>query len=97
MIDFTRETVISLREAARRMGVTVQTVHNWAKSRTRGRTLETGKVGGARRTTLEALHRFSDQSRGGAAVGAKKPRRPMGDGGHAEAMRIAREELGMNV
>src|SRR5690606_39237517 len=60
MIDITRETVISLSDAARKLGVHIRTAREWAariptpaKPR-----LETAKAGGKRITSLEAVQRF---------------------------------------
>jgi len=60
MIDVTCERVISLKDAAKRLGVTLKTVYLWSSSERQPR-LETAKFGGKRVTSLEALQRFSQQ------------------------------------
>lgn len=55
MIDTTKETLLTMQEAADRCRVSLPTVYRWASSQG----LETVKIGGARRTTLEAIQRFS--------------------------------------
>jgi transposase len=60
MIDLKSETLLSLPEAAERLGVTLKTIYVWA-NRT-DRRLETAKLGGKRYTSLEAIQRFSVQN-----------------------------------
>ena len=60
LLDISRETVISLEEAARKLDVTTKTVRNWALRQV-GPVLETAKFGGKVVTTLEALQRFGQQ------------------------------------
>ncbi|MCC6784261.1 MAG: DUF1580 domain-containing protein [Planctomycetes bacterium] len=64
-VDLTRETVITIAEAARRLPIRrggkplhVNTLHRWAHKGCRGVVLETVMIGGARCTTVEALRRF---------------------------------------
>lgn len=61
MIDFTRESQITLTAAAKRFGLNPITLRRWANGRN-GRKLETAKLGGKVYTSLEAIQRFSDQS-----------------------------------
>lgn len=60
MIDVARETLLTLDEAAERMRVTKAAVVKWYRIGSRGRRLETVKMGGARRTSVEALARFAE-------------------------------------
>lgn len=63
MVNLVAEQPITLERAAEYAGVSIQTIRNWAAGRTAdGRQLETFKLGGCRRTTLESLQRFSQQS-----------------------------------
>lgn len=73
MIDVTRETIVSLVDVARRLGVTVQTVRNWS-DRQSGPRLDTMKFGGKVVTSWEALGRFGRDRDGGSAVRGGKPR-----------------------
>jgi hypothetical protein len=61
VIDFTKETPLSLAAVAERFGVAVKTVRSWARG-VGGRRLETAKLGGKRFTSLEAIQRFSMQA-----------------------------------
>jgi hypothetical protein len=61
VIDFTKETPLSLAAAAKRFGVAVQTIRRWVRG-VGGLRLETAKLGGKRFTSLEAIQRFSQQS-----------------------------------
>ncbi len=61
VIDFTKETPLSLAAVAERFGVAVKTVRSWARG-VGGRRLETAKLGGKRFTSLEAIQRFSKQA-----------------------------------
>lgn len=61
MIDFTRDTVIRLTEAAALLRVKYGTVHRWARYGVGGRKLESAFLGGTAYTSLEALNRFSGQ------------------------------------
>ena len=60
MIDFTKETPLSLAAVAKRSGVAIETVRRWARG-VGGLRLETAKLGGRRFTSLEAIQRFSQQ------------------------------------
>ena len=59
MIDVQRETLMTLEEAAKRLKVTKAAITKWFRVGVNGRRLETVKLGGARRTSLEALSRFA--------------------------------------
>jgi excisionase family DNA binding protein len=59
MIDLTKETPITLMEAAEKLKVTTLTVRRWIAAK--GRCLESTRVGGRRLTSLEALQRFTGQ------------------------------------
>jgi hypothetical protein len=61
MIDFTRDSVIRLTEAATLLRVKYGTVHRWARYGVAGRKLESAFLGGTAYTSLEALNRFSGQ------------------------------------
>lgn len=63
MIDITRETVVSLSDAARKLGVHIRTARQWAARQHTSKKpqLETAKAGGKRITTLEAIQRFLTQ------------------------------------
>jgi transposase len=57
-----RETPISLRQLAKRLGVTPKTVYLWSSPQRGAKPrLETARVGGKRMTSLEALQRFTQQ------------------------------------
>ena len=71
MIDFTKDSVITISEAAKVAGVTEETITNWTTEGACGRKLDSCKMGGLRRTSLEAINRFIVQ-RGDAADAAKK-------------------------
>ncbi len=59
MIEIDREQVLALDDVARMLRVTTKTVRNWASGKNvRKRRLETFKVGGAVRTTREAVEKF---------------------------------------
>ena len=60
-IDFDSERVISLQNAAAFVGVHRSTVYRWAGGRVNGCRLETLRVGGRRRTSVEALQRFFER------------------------------------
>jgi hypothetical protein len=65
MIDVTRETLLTMNEAAARFGVTAKTIREWAcpldyKRRPKRRVLETVMLGGRLRTSLEAVQRFTN-------------------------------------
>jgi predicted DNA-binding transcriptional regulator AlpA len=61
MIDTTREHLISLKEAAERLGVTTKTIYCWSAPSSSPR-LETVKLGRRTRvTSLEAIKRFARQ------------------------------------
>lgn len=76
MIDFTRESQITLTAAAKRLGLNPITLRRWAVG-CNGRKLETAKLGGKVYTSLEAIQRFSDQSDDtGDLAGAGIPVRP---------------------
>ena len=88
MIDINRETPLSLKEAASRVGVTARTVWNWIQS---GR-LEACRCGRNVRTSVEALARFTSPYRparesAGAANNSENDR----------AMAELREEHGLKV
>lgn len=93
MIDITRETIVSLSDAANRLSVTHKTIRKWASMP--GRKLETAKVGGKVITSLEALQRFSDQ-RGDGETGSpveSGPRGPRPDKSTAAAVADAKRRL----
>lgn len=78
MIDFARETVVSLNDATshlprRRRGSRphVATVYRWAQRGVRGVRLETLQIGGTMCTSIEALQRFFDR--------LSEPRQPSPD------------------
>ena len=52
------ETVLNTEMAATSCGVTPRTVRNWAQHGVGGVVLESFRVGGSIRTTLQAIHRF---------------------------------------
>lgn len=64
MIDLAHETLLTLRQAAKRFpgrkgkGVHVSAVYRWANGGVRGVRLETLPVGGTLYTSVEALQRF---------------------------------------
>jgi transcription initiation factor TFIIIB Brf1 subunit/transcription initiation factor TFIIB len=57
MVDFTRETLVDVRQVCERMRVTHDTVYRWFR-----KGLEFAKVGGKVITSMEAISRFSRQS-----------------------------------
>ena len=57
-IDLKTETLVTLTDVAKRLGVHRVTVQHWALGRNK-RKLEALKIGGKSYTTLEALGRFS--------------------------------------
>lgn len=59
MIDVAHEQLLTMEEAAERSRVTRQSVIKWWRVGSNGRKLETVKMGGARRTSVEALARFA--------------------------------------
>ena len=61
MIDFEKETLLSLAAVAKRFGVAIETVRRWARA-VGGLRLETAKLVGKRFTTSEAIQRFSQQN-----------------------------------
>jgi hypothetical protein len=68
MIDYGKETLLTLTEAAaslpRRRGgkrVNVATMYRWTTHGCRGERLETIQIGGTRFTSQEALQRFFDR------------------------------------
>ena len=95
MLDLSSETLLTIRQAAKRTlgrsgrrGVHVSAVYRWAQRGMKGVRLETQPVGGALFTSVEALQRFSDaQAR---ARGCYAPRTP------SAASKAAREELERN-
>jgi excisionase family DNA binding protein len=93
MIVIGKEKLITLEEAAEICGVTELTVRQWAKRL--DRPLETVKLGGTRRTSHEALQRYSEQSDAttatavGAVIGS-----PHGSD-YAEAMQGLRTRHGL--
>lgn len=93
MIDLTRETVLSVHQAAEKLGVTTKTVYLWA-SDARGDKprLETAKVGGKRITTLEALQRFTQQE-----AGATPAYVPAIETDYEAAIRGLRDLHGINI
>jgi len=66
MIDLQNETVLLLREAAKRLPVRphTSTLHRWARGLKDGRRLETVKMGGKVFTSVEACVRFASPSGG---------------------------------
>ena len=96
MINVTKENLIDLKSAAKQFGVTIQTIRNWANRQTLPR-LETVKIGGMVRTSLEALQRFvvySDESQHTPSVQVYKSE---SDVQHEEAMRRLRDRHGIEV
>lgn len=76
-IDFRKETLISLAEAAKRLGVCRHTAWRWSRGlgvpSAGGLRLETVKVGSLFKTSVEAIQRFIDaQGRHEAKRSAKK-------------------------
>lgn len=61
MINLSHEQVLTLGQAAQKLGVTRQTVYRWAAQL--GHRLETVKLGGKRVTTNEAIQRFARHDR----------------------------------
>ena len=102
MIDISKETVISLKEATRllprrRNGkkTCLQTMYRWTARRgIRGVVLETIQVGGTKCTSIEALQRFFDrltqQRSQPHQDGLKTPTQRSRD--HARAERYAKEQ-----
>ena len=91
-IDFQRETLLGLSEAARTLPrgrngkrLHVSTLHRWVGRGLRGVVLETIRVGGRRYTSTQALQRFFDRLGGGE-------RAPRSDLNAAAAGRLARAE-----
>jgi len=86
MIDVTRETLLSPKEAAARMGVTARTIWNWIQS---GR-LEACRTGRSIRTSVEALARFASpyQPAGSPAAATSETDR---------ALTELREEHGLEI
>ena len=71
-IDITKETLITLAEAAARLPrrPSLCTMHRWGHRGVRGTMLSTVYLCGRRYTSIEALHRFliaASQSRNGSA------------------------------
>ncbi|MBL9092278.1 MAG: DUF1580 domain-containing protein [Planctomycetaceae bacterium] len=63
MVDVTRETILSVEEAAERAHTSPKTIYSWFrthdhKGRPKQRVLESAKLGGKRITSLEALQRY---------------------------------------
>lgn len=68
MISLEHETLISLNEAAARLPssragkrIHVSSVYRWAGRGVRGVRLETVSIGGATKTSVQALQRFADR------------------------------------
>lgn len=53
------ETVLSIPDLAKRLGVAINTVERWKKQGLQGKKLEVYKEGGRYRTSIEAYERFS--------------------------------------
>lgn len=98
MINVTKESLIDFKSAAKQFGVTIQTIRNWANRQTSPR-LETVKIGGMVRTSLEALQRFvihsDEQSQ--ESTDAKPVHKSETDLAHQDAMRRLREVHGLNI
>ena len=61
MIDLQNETLVTLADLARRLGLGRPTIENWITGRNRNRrTLEAIKIGGRIYTSFEAITRFSE-------------------------------------
>jgi hypothetical protein len=60
-IDIHNETLLTFGQAARRLNVNPATLWRWRTVGVRGVKLETVLCGGRRRTSAEALQRFSDR------------------------------------
>ncbi len=58
MIDWKKETLISLREAAERLNCDLRTVRRWAAYGHDGKRLETIRAGRLLRTSIQAIDRF---------------------------------------
>jgi transposase len=96
MINVTKESLIDFKAAAKQFGVTIQTIRNWANRQTLPR-LETVKIGGMVRTSLEALQRFviySDETQ--HTTGAHQYKSET-DLAHEDALRRLRERHGIEV
>ena len=83
-IDPFNEKTIPLTEAADRLDVTLQTIHQWRKHGVRGVKLEFVKVGGSYRTTEEAVLRFIRLTQN-SSDGVPATDDPPESSGHAEA------------
>ena len=84
-IDFDSERVISLQSAAAFVGVHRSTVYRWADGSVDGCCLETLRVGGRRRTSVEALQRFFERLTASGASPGPEP---------SQAATAAERELG---
>lgn len=93
-IDLQKEVAITLREALellpRRHGKKIHyaTIHRWATKGTRGRVLETWRLGGLIFTSAAALNRFAN---GGAATA----RDPFADAGAARSQDHSEDGYGV--
>ena len=103
MIDISKETVISLAEAARRLptrragrSVSTSCIYRWTVAGCRGVRLEWTQIGATRVTSLEALQRFADAL---AALACREPIAPPPPAKRrrraiaAAEQRLAREEF----
>ena len=90
MIDITKETAISLTDAAKRLPSRprVETLWRWRTTGCHGIRLETALIGGRRVTSIEALQRFVDRTT--AAADGEIPKRSITR--RQRAARIARAE-----
>lgn len=75
-IDISSETLLSFPEAAKRIPghPHLSSLHRWRLHGVKGIKLETVKVGGRRYTSVEALHRFSEQTTAAADCRPVPPR-----------------------
>lgn len=87
MIDITKEKLITFEQAAEFCDVSWKTVYCWSK-RT-ARPLESVKLGGLRRTSIEAIQRFLQQGGDATPIGAVLPTGPKTD--YDEAVRGLQE------
>lgn len=75
-IDISTETLLTFQEAAKRLpgNPHLSSLHRWRLHGVKGIRLESVKVGGKRFTSVEALHRFTEQTTAAADCRPVPPR-----------------------